>query len=145
MSATERRSSTREAYGSALSSAARSSSAASSSAEISWPVRKCLGKSGSIRRVLVLTWNLFHGRAQPPAGRALMGEFARTLAGWEWDVALLQEVQPWWPPVLARVAAARQVSVLTSRNSLLPLRRAIAVRAPDLIKANGGGANAILA
>jgi endonuclease/exonuclease/phosphatase family metal-dependent hydrolase len=35
--------------------------------------------------------------------------------------------------------------VRTSRNALLPLRRAIAARAPDLLKSNGGGANAILA
>jgi hypothetical protein len=34
--------------------------------------------------------------------------------------------------------------VLTSRNALLPLRRAIAERWPDLIKSNGGGCNAIL-
>jgi endonuclease/exonuclease/phosphatase family metal-dependent hydrolase len=95
--------------------------------------------------VLVLTWNLFHGRSQPPAGHALLGEFARTLAGLEWDVALLQEVPPWWPPALGRVCRARHATALTSRNSLLPLRRAIAVRAPDLIKSNGGGANAILA
>jgi endonuclease/exonuclease/phosphatase family metal-dependent hydrolase len=95
--------------------------------------------------VLVLTWNLFHGRSQPPAGRALLGEFAGTLAGLEWDVALLQEVPPWWPPALGRVCRARHATALTSRNSLLPLRRAIAVRAPDLIKSNGGGANAILA
>jgi endonuclease/exonuclease/phosphatase family metal-dependent hydrolase len=95
--------------------------------------------------VLVLTWNLFHGRSRPAAGHALLGEFARTLAAFEWDVALLQEVPPWWPPALAQVCRARQVSARTSRNALLPLRRAIAVRAPDLLKANGGGANAILA
>jgi endonuclease/exonuclease/phosphatase family metal-dependent hydrolase len=95
--------------------------------------------------VLVLTWNLFHGRARPPAGRALLGEFAGTLAGFEWDLALLQEVPAWWPPALARAARAREVSAGTSRNSLQPLRRAIAVRAPDLIRSNGGGANAILA
>ena len=35
-------------------------------------------------------------------------------------------------------------TVLTSRNQLLALRRAIATRWPDLIKSNGGGANAIL-
>src|SRR4051794_29840317 len=35
--------------------------------------------------------------------------------------------------------------MLTSRNWLLPLRRAIASRRPDLLKANGGGCNAILA
>ena len=34
--------------------------------------------------------------------------------------------------------------MLTSRNALLPLRRWIAERRPDLIKSNGGGANAIL-
>ena len=95
--------------------------------------------------MLVLTWNLFHGRSQPPAGHALLGEFARTLAAFEWDLALLQEVPPWWPPALAQVCRARHATALTSRNSLLPLRRAIAVRAPDLIKSNGGGANAILA
>src|SRR5688572_13501753 len=54
----------------------------------------------------VLTWNLFHGRARPPAGRPLLNEFARALAGWDWDVALLQEVPPWWPPLLGRAAGA---------------------------------------
>ena len=34
--------------------------------------------------------------------------------------------------------------MLTSRNALLPLRHAVAVRWPDLIKSNGGGSNAIL-
>jgi endonuclease/exonuclease/phosphatase family metal-dependent hydrolase len=94
--------------------------------------------------VRIVTWNLFHGRSQPPAGRPLLEEFSQTLAAWEWDVAMLQEVPPWWPPGLARVAGAEQRSVLTSRNSLLWLRRAIASRWPDLIRSNGGGANAIL-
>jgi endonuclease/exonuclease/phosphatase family metal-dependent hydrolase len=93
----------------------------------------------------VLTWNLFHGRAVPGAGRALLPEFARLIAGWEWDVALLQEVPPWWPPELARAADAQERTALTSRNCLLPLRRWIAERAPDLIRSGGGGANAILA
>ncbi|MDP9293180.1 MAG: endonuclease/exonuclease/phosphatase family protein [Actinomycetota bacterium] len=92
----------------------------------------------------VLTWNLFHGRSQPAAGRPLLDEFAAAIAGWEWDVALLQEVPPWWPPALARAAGAEQRTVLTSRNSLPWLRRAIASRWPDLIKSHGGGSNAIL-
>lgn len=92
----------------------------------------------------VLTWNLFHGRAVPPAGRALEREFAEMLADWPWDVALLQEVPPWWPPGLAQVAGADSRTALTSRNALLALRRAIARRNPDLIKSGGGGANAIL-
>ena len=92
----------------------------------------------------VLTWNLFHGRAVPPAGRDLEGEFAAALASWDWDVALLQEVPPWWPPALAGACDAQQCTALTSRNALPAARRAIARRAPDVIKSNGGGANAIL-
>ena len=94
--------------------------------------------------VRVLTWNLFHGRAVPPAGRDLLDEFAGALAGWAWDLALLQEVPPWWPPILAARLGADARSVLTSRNALLPLRRAVALRWPDVIKSNGGGCNAIL-
>jgi endonuclease/exonuclease/phosphatase family metal-dependent hydrolase len=74
----------------------------------------------------------------------MLDDFAAALAGWEWDVALLQEVPPWWPDRLAAAAGASARTVLTSRNVLLPVRRAIAVRRPDLIKSNGGGANAIL-
>lgn len=87
-----------------------------------------------------------HGRAVPPAGRDLLAEFGAALAGWEWDLALLQEVPPWWPQLLAGEVGqdAEYRLVLTSRNALLPLRRALAVRWPDAIKSNGGGANAIL-
>ncbi len=92
----------------------------------------------------VLTWNLLHGRSVPGAGHDLFDEFCAVLAGWEWDVALLQEVPPWWPPALADRLGADERSVLTSRNALLPVRRAVAVRWPDLIKSNGGGANSIL-
>ena len=92
----------------------------------------------------VLTWNLFHGRAKPAAGRPLLYEFATALAGWEWDVALLQEVPPWWPATLAHASGAEFRASLTSRNAFLPLRRAIATRNPDLIASNGGGCNAIL-
>jgi len=95
-------------------------------------------------RMRVLTWNLFHGRSQPPAGRDLQAQFAAALAGWEWDVALLQEVPPWWGPALARACDADERTARTSRNSLLFVRRLIAERWPDLIKSNGGGANVIL-
>lgn len=95
-------------------------------------------------RVQVLTWNLKHGRAEPSAGRYLLDDFARTLAGWAWDVALLQEVPPWWPAPLGVAAGAMASSVLTSRNFGLPVRRTLAVRWPDLMKSSGGGVNAIL-
>jgi endonuclease/exonuclease/phosphatase family metal-dependent hydrolase len=94
--------------------------------------------------VRILSWNLFHGRSSPPAGRPLAAEFAAALAGWEWDVALLQEVPPWWPAALARAAGAEWDAQRTSRNALLGARRAIASRNPDLLGANGGGSNAIL-
>ena len=60
-------------------------------------------------------------------------------------MALLQEVPPWWPAALGARLGAEHRTVLTSRNAGLAVRRAIAVRWPDLIKSNGGGANAILA
>lgn len=92
----------------------------------------------------VLTWNVFHGRSRPPAGRDLTPEFTAAIAGWDWDVALLQEVPPWWGRPLGEASGASARTALTARNLLLPVRRAIAVRAPDLIKANGGGANVVL-
>jgi len=94
--------------------------------------------------VRVLTWNLFHGRSQPEQPRNLLPEFRDRIASWEWDVALLQEVPPWWPGELARASNASMRMALTSRNWLLPLRRFVAERRPDLIKSNGGGSNAIL-
>jgi endonuclease/exonuclease/phosphatase family metal-dependent hydrolase len=92
----------------------------------------------------VLTWNLLHGRSVPGAGRNLFEEFVGALRGWEWNVALLQEVPPWWPADFGDRLGVDQRAVLTSRNALLPVRRAVAVRWPDLIKSNGGGCNAIL-
>ncbi|MDX6689030.1 MAG: hypothetical protein QOG15_487 [Solirubrobacteraceae bacterium] len=93
----------------------------------------------------VLTWNLFHGRAVPPAHRDLQAEFAAALAGWPWDVALLQEVPPWWTGALARACDADARTALTSRNAPLPgVRRWLADRYPDVLKSNGGGANVIL-
>jgi endonuclease/exonuclease/phosphatase family metal-dependent hydrolase len=91
-----------------------------------------------------LTWNLYHGRSRRSSGRPLLNEFAAALDGWAWDVALLQEVPPWWPPMLARACRAQQRTQLTSRNWLLPVRRAISARNPDILKSGGGGANAIL-
>jgi len=95
--------------------------------------------------VRVLTWNLFHGRSLPPTRHDQTGAFAGLLASWSWDVALLQEVPPWWPPALAQAAGAEQRTARTSRNLGLPIRRALARRDPELMKSNGGGSNAILA
>jgi endonuclease/exonuclease/phosphatase family metal-dependent hydrolase len=91
----------------------------------------------------VLTWNLFHGRAVDPRGRPLQREFTELIAGWSWDVALLQEVPPWWPAPLARACRASTRMALTSRNWIPPLRWLARV-APDIAKSWGGGCNAIL-
>ena len=94
--------------------------------------------------MLVLSWNLFHGRAVPDEPRSLLDEFAAQLASWEWDVALLQEVPPWWPPRQGAACGASARTALTSRFWLYPISRWIAERRPDVIKSWGGGANAIL-
>lgn len=92
----------------------------------------------------VLTWNLFHGRSVPDTRHDLREVFAARLASWDWDVALLQEVPPWWPEPLAAACGASGFRALTSRNELLWLTRPLAERRPDLLKSWGGGCNAIL-
>jgi endonuclease/exonuclease/phosphatase family metal-dependent hydrolase len=92
----------------------------------------------------VLTWNLFHGRSVPDAGGSLLPQFAAKLAEWPWDVALLQEVPPWWPVPLGRATGASVRMARTSRNWGLPVRRLVADRRPELLGSWGGGANAIL-
>jgi endonuclease/exonuclease/phosphatase family metal-dependent hydrolase len=92
----------------------------------------------------VLTWNLKHGRSVPPAHQELLDAFGAALQGWEWDVALLQEVPPWWTEPLAERLRAEHRQTLTARNALPRVRRALARRWPEVMKSQGGGANAIL-
>jgi endonuclease/exonuclease/phosphatase family metal-dependent hydrolase len=114
-----------------------------------------------------ISWNLFHGRDFPPdpalftwrslllrvternathaqVNRELRDEFARVLAEAEWDVALLQECPPRWRDPLAAACDAEAHRVLTSRNSLGPLRAFAAQLNPDLIRAGEGGSNLTL-
>src|SRR5262249_46316849 len=76
--------------------------------------------------------------------QSLEREFAATLAGWEWDVALLQECPPWWPERLGAACGAHACRALTSRNEFLFITRRLAERRPDLLKSWGGGCKAIL-
>jgi endonuclease/exonuclease/phosphatase family metal-dependent hydrolase len=115
----------------------------------------------------VLSWNLYHGRDFPPdpalftlrsrllklterndthvqVNRLLLDEFARVLAGLEWDAALLQEAPPRWFGELRRRTGADGVRALTSRNVLRPLQGALADWNPDLIGSWEGGSNQIL-
>lgn len=88
----------------------------------------------------MLSWNLFHGRAQPPAGRLLLSEFAEVLGREAWDIALLQEAPPRW---FGKLGASGEMA-LTSRNFGSALRSRIADSKPDLIKSNEGGSNQTL-
>lgn len=117
--------------------------------------------------ITVLTWNVFHGRDFPPdpglrtmrskllrvsergesfaqVNRDLFEHFASLIAGWDWDIALLQECPPHWEAPLAERAGATTHRVLTSRNSLARLRRLGAAINPDLIGSNEGGSNLTL-
>ncbi|HWM62551.1 MAG TPA: endonuclease/exonuclease/phosphatase family protein [Solirubrobacterales bacterium] len=118
-------------------------------------------------QLTVLGWNLFHGRDFPPdpalltwrsrllrvtersathvqVNRELLPEFAALLAEAEWDVALLQECPPRFAAPLARACGAEAHRVLTSRNSLSPLRQLAARLNPDLIASGEGGFNLTL-
>ena len=119
--------------------------------------------------IRTLTWNLFHGRDQPPdpdlctwrsrllrvtetnsthaqVNRSLREEFAATLAGYRWDVAFLQEAPPRWLATLCRrTGAGSGASALTARNWGAPLRAALAELSPDLIGVFEGGSNQVLA
>ncbi len=114
-----------------------------------------------------IAWNLFHGRDFPPdpalrswrsrllridernethvqVNRDLSTEFATLLAATAWDVALLQECPPRFAAPLARACAAESHRVLTSRNSLGPLRALLARQNPDLMASGEGGSNVTL-
>ncbi len=114
-----------------------------------------------------IAWNLFHGRDFPPdpelrswrsrllridernathvqVNRDLTREFAAMLAGTAWDVALLQECPPRFAEPLARACSAEWHRVLTSRNSLGPLRGLLARQNPDLMASGEGGSNLTL-
>jgi endonuclease/exonuclease/phosphatase family metal-dependent hydrolase len=115
----------------------------------------------------VLSWNLYHGRDFPPdpalltwrsrlfratersathvqVNRPLLEEFARLLAGFEWDVALLQEAPPRWFSPLTRRLGASGTLALTSRNLLPPVQWRLADWNPDLLASSDGGSNQLL-
>ena len=93
----------------------------------------------------VLTWNLFHGRSVPTSRVDLAAEFAATIAGWEWDVALLQECPPWWPEPLGRACGAHRLPGADEpQPAAAASRDRSPERRPDVIKSWGGGCNAIL-
>ncbi len=121
--------------------------------------------TGSKAEVRTLSWNIFHGLDEPPdpslvtrrsrmlrttetnathahVNRPLLDEFARVLAGLEWDVALLQEAPPrWFVPLGSRAGACGGASALTARNWGAPVRTWIADRNPQILASREGGSN----
>lgn len=120
--------------------------------------------------LIVLSWNVFHGRDWPPdpklrrtrklrslllrttvhddthvqVNRSLFEEFAGVLAAARWDVCLLQECPPRWADRLADECQASAFAALTSRNWMSPVRRAIAEYNPDAMGSWEGGSNLTL-
>jgi endonuclease/exonuclease/phosphatase family metal-dependent hydrolase len=76
--------------------------------------------------------------------RDLFAEFSTVLGATSWDIALLQEAPPRWAASLAAACRAEAHVALTSRNSLAPLRSALARLNPDLIASAEGGSNLTL-
>jgi endonuclease/exonuclease/phosphatase family metal-dependent hydrolase len=120
-----------------------------------------------VRELIVLSWNVFHGRDAPPnpalhtlrsrvlrrsehddthvqVNRPLREEFAQLIADAQWDVCLLQEAPPYWDAELARATGAASYVTLTSRNWLAPLRARLGWWNPDLLGSWEGGSNITL-
>jgi endonuclease/exonuclease/phosphatase family metal-dependent hydrolase len=84
------------------------------------------------------------GATHAQVNRPLLDEFARLLAGLDWEVALLQEAPPRWFRPLARRLGASGALALTSRNLLPALQWRLADSNPDLLASCEGGSNQLL-
>jgi len=97
--------------------------------------------------LLVRTWNVFHGNADPPERRGFLEEAVRLASADEPDVLCLQEVPVWGLPRLAGWSGMRSFGAVAARPLLgsAELGRAItALDNPRLRSAFTGQANAIL-
>jgi endonuclease/exonuclease/phosphatase family metal-dependent hydrolase len=65
--------------------------------------------------VLVRTWNLFHGNAQPPQRRAFLREMVQLITADEPDVVCLQEIPLWAISLLERWSGMQRVSAVARR------------------------------
>jgi endonuclease/exonuclease/phosphatase family metal-dependent hydrolase len=75
----------------------------------------------TVERLLVRTWNLFHGNAKPPGRRAFLEEMVRLATADAPDVVCLQEVPVWALRYLARWSGMTAVGDVARRPSLGPL------------------------
>jgi endonuclease/exonuclease/phosphatase family metal-dependent hydrolase len=96
-------------------------------------------------RLLVRTWNLFHGRTSPPSRRLYLEQMVRRVTGDAPDLVALQEVTPWALDHLERWSGMTGVEVVTKRGFPGPLARLFHLLAPVHVRSGlTGQANAVL-
>ena len=105
----------------------------------------------TVERLLVRTWNLFHGNAQPPGRKAFLEEMVRLASADRPDVLCLQELPLWALARLEAWSGMTAVADVAQRPRLGPLpstpevgRILTAIHHGILRSAFTGQANAIL-
>jgi endonuclease/exonuclease/phosphatase family metal-dependent hydrolase len=71
-----------------------------------------------LRRVLVRSWNLFHGNSSPPQRRAYLREMVQLITQDAPDVVFLQEVPLWALRLLERWSGMQHVGAIARRPRL---------------------------
>jgi endonuclease/exonuclease/phosphatase family metal-dependent hydrolase len=74
-----------------------------------------------VNRLLVRTWNLFHGNAKPPERRAFLEQMVRLISSDAPDVVCLQEVPAWALPHLDEWSAMAAVGDVAARPMVGPI------------------------
>ena len=77
--------------------------------------------SSTVERLLVRTWNLFHGNTQPPGRKAFLKEMVRLASADAPAVLCLQELPVWALDHLDRWSGMDAVGDVARRPSLGPL------------------------
>jgi endonuclease/exonuclease/phosphatase family metal-dependent hydrolase len=116
-------------------------------------IRERNAHGSTVERLLVRTWNLFHGKTNPPGPKAFLEEMIRLIAADAPDVVCLQEVpvwalsrlgswsgmtavgdvarRPWLPAELGRILSA--YNVLVFRSAVTGQANAILLRSPLVV------------
>jgi endonuclease/exonuclease/phosphatase family metal-dependent hydrolase len=95
--------------------------------------------------LLVVTWNLFHGRTVPPSGEAHLEEMVGLIAAAAPGVACLQELPVWALERLERWSGMQPITAVTMPALGGALASRLTERAPDRLRSGlTGQANAIL-
>lgn len=101
----------------------------------------------TVERLLVRTWNLFHGNTQPPGRKEFLEHMVQLASADTPGVLCLQELPVWALPELDDWSGMTAVGVVARRPSISSVRlgRAVTELNPGLFRsAFGGQANAIM-